>query len=78
MWRAGFGPAADQLEQLKTISPSRLFKALYEASSKNPNYIDVTDDYLKGLVKGIQEEGMRKKELDKEERKNVAYDTGTS
>ena len=75
MWRAGFGPAADQLEQLKNISPSQLFKALQQASAKKPEYIDATDDYLKGLVQGIQEEGLRKKDLDKEERKNVAQQT---
>lgn len=75
MWRAGFGPAATQLEQLKTISSSQLYKALQQASSKKPTYIDVTDDYLKGLVKGIQEEGMRRKLMDKEERKNIAQQT---
>lgn len=75
MWRAGFGPAADQLEQLKNISPQQLFKALQQASAKKPDYIDATDDYLKGLVQGIQEEGLRKKDLDKEERKNVAQQT---
>jgi hypothetical protein len=27
MWRAGFGPSASQLEQLKEISPLQLYKA---------------------------------------------------
>ncbi len=27
MWRAGFGPAADQLNQLKDITPTQLYKA---------------------------------------------------
>ena len=58
MWRAGFGPPADQLEQLKKITPSQLYKALQKAASKKPEYLDATDDYLKGLVKGIQDEGM--------------------
>jgi len=75
MWRAGFGPAADQLEQLQKISPSQLYKALQKASSKKPEYLDATDDYLKGLVKGIQDEGMRRKELDREERKNIQQQT---
>ncbi len=34
MWRAGFGPAAEQLEQLKNITPQQLFKALQKASAK--------------------------------------------
>jgi uncharacterized protein (DUF1800 family) len=69
MWRAGFGPAADQLEQIQKIKPSQLYQALQKASSKKPEYLDATDDYMKGLVKGIQEEGMKKKELDRDERK---------
>jgi uncharacterized protein (DUF1800 family) len=71
MWRAGFGPAADQLDQLKNITPSQLYKALQKTSSKKIEYLDATNDYLKGLMKGIQDEGMRKKELDREERKNL-------
>lgn len=75
MWRAGFGPAADQLEQLKKITPTQLYKALQKASSKKPEYLDATDDYLKGLVKGIQVEGMRNRELDAEERRKVQQQT---
>ena len=75
MWRAGFGPAADQLDQLQKISPSRLYKALQKAASKKAEYLDATDDYLKGLVQGIQDEGMRKKQLDAEERKNIQQQT---
>jgi uncharacterized protein (DUF1800 family) len=71
MWRAGFGPAADQLEQLQKITPGQLYKALQKASSKKPEYLDATDDYLKGLFQGIQDEGMRKKDLDQQERKNI-------
>src|SRR5689334_12925426 len=70
MWRAGFGPAAEQLEQLKTISTTGLYNALEKASHKQPPFLDAADDYLKGLMKGIEEEGMRKKMLDKDERKN--------
>src|SRR5690348_991388 len=73
-WRAGFGPAASQLEQLRTLSQAQLFKALQKASAKKPVFIDATDDYLKGLVKGIQEEGMHQM-LDKEERKNIQQQT---
>ena len=74
MWRAGFGPAASQLAQLKTLTPQQLFKALQQASAKSPALLDSTDDYLKGLFKGIQEEGMRQM-LDKEERRNLQQQT---
>ncbi len=49
MWRAGFGPAADQLEQLKNITPRQLYQALQNESGKKPAYMDVADNYLKGL-----------------------------
>lgn len=73
MWRAGFGPATKQLDQLKTLSPRELYKALQKASSKKPDYIDVADNYLKGLVMGAGEIGrqQRKEELDADDRKLV-------
>jgi uncharacterized protein (DUF1800 family) len=73
MWRAGFGPAAGQLEQLQRISPAALYKALQKASSKKPEFIDVADTYLKGLYMGVEEVGRqeRKKELDPQERKKI-------
>ena len=74
MWRAGFGPAASQLQQLQTLSPLQLFKAIQQASAKPPSFLDAADDYLKGLVKGIQEEGMRQM-LSAEERKAVQQQT---
>ena len=66
-------PAAEQLDGLKNISPQQLFKALQKASAKKAGYIDVADNYLKGLMMGIDEEGkrQRKKELDEEERKMI-------
>ena len=70
MWRAGFGPAASQLEQLNTLAPAQLYKALQQAAAKKPVFIDATDDYLKGLFKGIQEEGMRQA-LAKDDRRNI-------
>lgn len=70
MWRAGFGPAAGQLEQLKKITPEQLYKALQKASSKKPEYLDATDDYLKGLFKGIEMEGKRQ-QMERDERKNL-------
>ncbi|WP_240409916.1 DUF1800 domain-containing protein [Flavisolibacter nicotianae] len=74
MWRAGFGPAASQLAQLQTLAPSQLYKALQKASANSPASLDATDDYLKGLFKGIQEEGVRQM-LDKEERRNIQQQT---
>ena len=68
MWRAGFGPAAEQIEQLKEISPQQLFKALQKASAKQPAYIDVADNYLKGLVMGVEDAGNQSKKRFRERR----------
>ena len=72
MWRAGFGPAVEQLDDLSKFSPKQIFKALVKASDKKPEYVNVADDYLQGLYMGIEEAGrQQKKELDKEEKKMV-------
>jgi uncharacterized protein (DUF1800 family) len=73
MWRAGFGPAAGQLEQLATLSPAHLYKALKKASSNPPGMMDVADEYLKGLLSAAgQGDALQKlKELDKDQRKMI-------
>lgn len=72
MWRAGFGPAVEQLSDLAQFSPKQFYKALIKASEKKPEYIDVADDYLKGLMMGIEEVGrQQRKELPQEDRKKI-------
>lgn len=73
MWRAGFGPAAGQMQELPSLSPGHLYKALVKASSKKPEMIDQADDYLKGLLMGAsQENALQKlKDLDKDEKKMI-------
>lgn len=72
MWRAGFGPAVEQLGDLSKYSPKQFYKALVKASEKKPDYVNVADNYLDGLYKGLEDAGrMQKKELDKDERKMV-------
>lgn len=72
LWRAGFGPAVEQLGDLSQFTPQQFYKALVKASSKKPVYIDVADDYLKGLVMGIEEIGrQQRRELDADERKKM-------
>lgn len=70
LWRAGFGPAVEQLGELDKYTPKQYYKALVKASDRKPEYIDVADDYLKGLMLGIEEVGrQQKKDLDADERK---------
>ena len=70
LWRAGFGPAVEQLSDLAEFSPKQFYKALVKSSGKKPDYINVADNYLEGLMMGIDQVGrVQKKELSPEERK---------
>ena len=72
MWRAGFGPAAEQLPDLAKVSPAHLYKALKEASSGKPAYVNVADSYLQGLMIGLKEEGrQQKKEMPADDKKMI-------
>src|SRR5882757_9020348 len=70
LWRAGFGPAVEQLGDLSVYSPHQFYKALVKASDKKPEYINVADNYLQGLMMGVDQVGqIQKKDLSPEERK---------
>lgn len=72
LWRAGFGPAVEQLHNLSDYSPKQFYKALTKASEKKPEYINVADNYLEGLVMGVRETGrQQRQELSPEERKMI-------
>lgn len=72
MWRAGFGPSVEQLAGLSKASPLQLYKALQKASLKKTEYIDVADDYLKGLFMGIDEVGrQQRKEMTEDQKKEI-------
>jgi hypothetical protein len=70
MWRAGFGPAVEQLGDLSKFSPKQFYKALVSASDKKPEYINVADEYLQDLYNDNGDR-QKKKELDKDERKMI-------
>src|SRR5437773_12515270 len=71
MWRAGFGPAVEQLSDLGNFSPKQLYKALQKASSKTPAPLDAAGDYLNGLMMGIGEAGRQQREMDADKRKEM-------
>ena len=72
LWRAGFGPMAEELGQLTNATQKAYFQALVKASRKNPQYLDLADNYIKGLTMGIEEVGRtQRKELTEEEKKKV-------
>lgn len=70
LWRAGFGPAIDQLGDLPGFSQQQFYKTLVKASEKKPEYINVADNYLQELMMDIDQAGRaQQKELSPEERK---------
>lgn len=70
LWRAGFGPAVEQLEELEKYSPEQYYKALVKASDKKPEYINVASDDLKNIYE-ISLDAGRKKNLTAEDRKEL-------
>ncbi len=72
LWRAGFGPAVEQLGDLTHYSPKEFYKPWSKLLKKRPAYINVADNYLQGLVMGVDAVGqMQKKELSAEEKKQI-------
>ena len=71
LWRAGFGPMAEEFPQLATATHKSYFNALLKASAKGPEAIDVADNALKGLVMGIREVGQQQRMPDENQRKRI-------
>ena len=71
LWRAGFGPAVYQLDDLYNSSPNKLYNSLQKASSKKPEYLEAAGNYLQGLMLGIQEAGRQQKEMSPEQKKDL-------
>jgi len=72
LWRAGFGPMVEDFEQVEKASPGSYVNALFKASAKTPAYIDVADNFVKGLAMGVDEIGkQQKRQLSEEERRKL-------
>lgn len=79
LWRAGFGPAVEQLGDLSRYSPKQFYKALVKASEKKPDYINAASNYLDGLYKGIEDAGrMQKKEMNATNRRRFQQESRES
>ena len=72
LWRAGFGPAVNELQEISVVSPTSYYQALLKASVKTPAYIDVADNALKELIMGLDEPGqMQKQQLSGDQKKEL-------
>ena len=61
LWRAGFGPAVEQLAELSKYSPSQYYKAIVKASGKKPAYINVAGEDLVSIYEDLMDAGKRSK-----------------
>ena len=72
LWRAAFGPMAENAADLDKISPKKLWELLVKTSSKKPEKIEVAQNLIDGLYKGVQDVAkMEKPELTKEQQKKL-------
>ncbi|MBS1757689.1 MAG: DUF1800 domain-containing protein [Bacteroidetes bacterium] len=55
LWRAGFGPMAENAAELANISQKDLWKLLLKTSAKTPEKIQVADGLADGLYIGIKD-----------------------
>jgi uncharacterized protein (DUF1800 family) len=69
LWRAGFGTAVEQWTDVTQVTPNKLFDALAKASAKEPMPLKVADNFVEGLMNGI--DGVRRTELTKDEKQKL-------
>ncbi|HMU11252.1 MAG TPA: DUF1800 domain-containing protein [Ferruginibacter sp.] len=69
LWRAAFGPMAENAASLDTISQKELWQLLVNTSDKKPERINVSQDLIDLYFSG--NEGMQRKDLTREQRKEI-------
>ncbi len=71
LWRAGFGPAADQVYHIRHLTPKKLFRLILRSANNDPVPFDVATLSLNALVMEKGDNGFPKRgELSPEEKKN--------
>ena len=72
LWRAGFGPSAEDIALTSSVPPAKYYKNMLLASRKSPVLIDVADAELKQLLVGAEENNlMQKQQLSEEQKKTL-------
>jgi uncharacterized protein (DUF1800 family) len=72
LWRAGFGPMAEDLDALATARQKAFLNALWKGSAGDPSPVGITDDALKNQMMGMGEVGpMQRKEMSADEKKEM-------
>lgn len=70
LWRAAFGPMAENVDELSHVSQKDLYRILLKTSSKKPDALNVASSAFDGLIKGIQDLG-RMEKLTKDQKKEI-------
>ncbi len=70
LWRAAFGPMAENTAELDRVSQKELWELLVKTSSKKPEYLDVASDAIKGVIMGVQD-AVKMETLTKEQRQDL-------
>jgi uncharacterized protein (DUF1800 family) len=70
IWRAAFGPMAENVNELEHVSQNDLYEVLLKTSSKKPDALNVASNAFDGLIKGVQELGNMQK-LTQDQRKQI-------
>ena len=70
LWRAAFGPMAENINELGDVSQKDLYELLLKTASKQPDPLLVANGTMDGLVKGIQDLG-RMQNLTKDQKKQM-------
>jgi uncharacterized protein (DUF1800 family) len=68
LWRAAFGPMAENVNELSQVSQKELYGLLVKTSSKKPDPFSLATNIFDGLVKGVQDLGAMQK-LSQDQRK---------
>src|ERR1700721_2695202 len=72
LWRAAFGPMAENAASLDTMPHRKLWAQLLDTSSISPQKIDVASNLYDGMIKGAQDfDGM--KDLTKEQKQAIRH-----
>ncbi len=61
LWRAAFGPMAENVNEFGDVSQKKLYKILEKTSSKKPDELNVAGNAFDGLIKGVQDLGQMQK-----------------
>ena len=70
LWRAAFGPMAENAASLEKIRQQDLWKLLVKTSSKQPQKLAVAENLADGLYKGVQDIiTMQKNEMNEDDKK---------